>query len=91
MTSSSVGLSADLDSTSSVTVPLWQERCEDRRLSIRKVPSAPANLRVLERVDFLAPNPTPEKATAGWHEVQQDGRTKVEVYKTEIVPMREAA
>jgi putative zinc finger/helix-turn-helix YgiT family protein len=74
-----------------VTVPLWQERCEDRRLSICKVPSAPANLRVLERVDFLAPNPMPEKATAGWHEVQQNGRTRVEVYKTEIVPMREVA
>jgi putative zinc finger/helix-turn-helix YgiT family protein len=62
-----------------VPVPLWPERCEERRLSIRKVPSAPASLRLLERVEFLAPNPTPEKATAGWHEVRQDGHTKVEV------------
>lgn len=74
-----------------VPVPLWQERCEDRRLSIRKVPSAPTNLRLLERLDFTAPNPTPEKATAGWHEVQQDGCTKVEVYKVELVPVRDAA
>jgi putative zinc finger/helix-turn-helix YgiT family protein len=74
-----------------VPVPLWQERCEDRRLSIRKVPSAPTNLRVLERVDFLAPTPSPETASAGWHEVQQDGSTKVEVYKAELVPMRAVA
>jgi hypothetical protein len=60
-------------------------------LTIHKVPSAPTNLRVLERVDFLAPSPTPEKAATGWHEVQQDSRTKVEVYRAEIVPVREAA
>jgi putative zinc finger/helix-turn-helix YgiT family protein len=80
-----------------VAIPLWQERCEDRRLSIRKVPSAPGNLRVLESVDIVAPSATPETTTAGWHEVQKDGHIKVEVeakiegHEIKVMPMLEAA
>ena len=82
-----------------VSVPLWQERCEDRRLSIRKVPSAPTNLRFLERADVLEPSQSLKQATAGWHAVQHDGRTKIEVDVTvkvergivEIAPLPEAA
>lgn len=74
-----------------VPLPLWDERCEDRRMSIRHVPRTPTTVRVLERVDFQASSRAPERLNAGWQEVHQDGHTKVEVYKAEIVPMREAA
>ncbi len=82
-----------------VPVPLWQERCEDRRLSIRKVPSTPTNLRFLERADVLEPSQSLKQATAGWHAVQHDGRTKIEVDVTvkiergivENAPLPEAA
>lgn len=33
-------------------IPLWQERCEDQRLLIRKVPSQPGSLRVLHSADY---------------------------------------
>lgn len=74
-----------------VNIPLWQERCEDSRLSIRKVPSSPNNVRVLERVDYLAPGPAPSVAASGWHEVQPGGRCKVAVFRADIVPMQAAA
>ncbi len=82
-----------------VSLPLWQARCDDRRMSIRMVPGMPVNLRALKPVDFSSPNPTPDNAKTGWHEVQQDGRTKVEIEatikivgsKAEVVPMLEAA
>lgn len=73
------------------TVPLWQERCEDRRMSLHKVPAAPTTLRRLEYVDFAAVTPTTETAVSGWHQVQQDGRGSRAVFKAELVPMQEAA
>ncbi len=72
-------------------LPLWQERCEDRRLSLRKVPAAPTTLRMLERVDFAAAAPATDTAAGGWHPVQQDGRGRMAVFKAELVPMQEAA
>lgn len=72
-------------------VPLWQERCEDRRLSLRKVPAAPATLRTLERVDFAAATPATESTAGGWHQVQQDGRGRRAIFKAELIPMPEAA
>lgn len=82
-----------------VPLPLWNERWEDRRMSIHKVPGMPANLRALKPVNFASPNPTPETARTGWHELQQDGRTKVEVEarikivgsSADVMPMLEAA
>lgn len=34
-------------------IPLWQERCEDRRMALHPLPSRPAQLRVLEQMDVL--------------------------------------
>ncbi len=65
-----------------VPLPLWHERCEDRRMSMHKVPGMPDNLRALKPVNFASPNPTPKKARGGWHEIQQDSRVKVEIETT---------
>jgi len=72
-------------------VPLWQERCEDRRLTLRKVPAAPTTLRILERVDIAAAAPGTAPAGGGWHQVQRDGRGQIAVFKAELVPKQEAA
>lgn len=80
-------------------VPLWQERCEDRRMSMHKVPGVPVNLRALKPVNFASPNPMSEKAMTGWHEVKRDARTTVEIEatiklvgsSTDVIPMLEAA
>jgi len=82
-----------------VPLPLWQERCEDRRMAMHKVPGMPVNLRALKPVNFASPNPMPEKAKTGWHEVKRDVRTTVEIEatikivdsSTDVMPMLEAA
>lgn len=72
-------------------VPLWQERCEDRRLTLRKVPAAPTTLRILERVDFATEASGTAPMGSGWHQVQRDGRGNRAVFKAELVPTKEAA
>lgn len=72
-------------------VPLWQERCEDRRLTLRKVTAAPSTLRVFERVDFAASASGTAPVGGGWHQVQRDGRGNRAVFKAELVPTKEAA
>ena len=53
----------------------------------------------LKPVNFSSPNPTPDKAAIGWHEVKRDARTKLEIESTikivdsssDVMPMLEAA
>ncbi len=74
-----------------VELPLWDVRCEERRLAIRQVPSAPTHLRVLGRVDYRADETAADGRGAGWHAVQPDGHGKLEVIKADIQPQLEAA
>ena len=74
-----------------VDLPLWEARCEERRLAIRKVPSAPTRLRVLGRVDYRADETSGDGRAAGWHAVQPDGHGKLEIIKSDIQPQLEAA
>jgi len=74
-----------------VELPLWQARCEESKLAVRKVPSVPTQLRVLGRLDYRADDPASAGRADGWHAVQQDGRGKLEVIRADIEPLREAA
>ncbi|HOB94383.1 MAG TPA: type II toxin-antitoxin system MqsA family antitoxin [Aquabacterium sp.] len=44
-----------------VELPLWEVRCEESKLSVRKVPATPVIRLVSERVDVVAPRPQIER------------------------------
>lgn len=47
-------------------VPLWQERCEDRRMTLHPLPSAPTQLRVVEQMDVLTSVGSLEAPEGAW-------------------------
>ncbi len=56
-------------------IPLWRERCEDSRLSIRPVPGRLAHVTaVKQRLEFHAPEGTQPAPQAGWRQLGASAR-----------------
>jgi len=74
-----------------VEVPLWRERCENNRLTLRAVGGREVRVAMKERVSFT---PVAGELTAqqgGWHKLGPTDRRLVDTYKGQFVPMKEAA
>jgi putative zinc finger/helix-turn-helix YgiT family protein len=74
-----------------VEIPLWRERCEDGRLSLRVVPGQQVRLAMKERLDYHTPDGETAAVKDGWRELHGAGRKPAETFKVRIVPAREAA
>lgn len=74
-----------------VELPMWRERCEDSRLSLRAVPGREVRLAIKERVTY---SPVAGGQTAkgtGWHTLARTARKLTETFRDQFVPMKEAA
>ena len=74
-----------------VELPLWQERCEDSRLTLRVVPGREVRVALKERVTY---GPVAGERTAqssGWHSLGRTERKLTETFRDQLVPMKEAA
>lgn len=69
-----------------VELPLWRERCEDSRLTIRAVGGTEVRV---ERMNYS----TGQQKTqgGGWHSLGVTDRKLTDTYAEQLVPMREAA
>ncbi|MCW5238068.1 type II TA system antitoxin MqsA family protein [Verminephrobacter eiseniae] len=76
-----------------VELPLWRERCEDSRLTLRAVSGSGREVRVAmkERVSYspIAGELTVQKG--GWHTLGRTDRRLTDTFKDQFVPMKEAA
>ena len=69
-----------------VEVPLWRERCEDSRLTIRAVGGTEVRL---ERMSYSTGQRTNQGG--GWHSLGVTDRKLTDMYAEQLVPMRQAA
>jgi putative zinc finger/helix-turn-helix YgiT family protein len=73
-----------------VEIPLWRERCEDSRLTIRPVPNRITQVK--QRLDFHTPDGDTLVNNEGWRQVKVQAQTpRMETIKTLLQGFKEAA
>lgn len=79
-----------------VELPLWPERCDDSRLSIRVVSAREVRVAMKERVSYspIAETGAVQKRvlhTGGWQTLGRTDRRLIDTFKDQLVPLKEAA
>lgn len=74
-----------------VELPLWPERCEDRRMSLRSVPTGDRRVSVVGLVRYQSSAADSAAAGGGWQSIPPTGRSQIGALKSILVPMKEAA
>lgn len=78
-----------------VELPMWRERCEDSRLTLRVVPGREVRLAIKERVTYspVAGHRTTQNSgsNSGWHTLGRTERRPTETFRDQLVPMKKAA
>lgn len=76
-----------------VAIPLWRERCEDGRLSIRPIPARVATVAAVKhRLEFHVPDGDPVPGKEGWREVGDQRQVPpLETIKVRLQAFKEAA
>lgn len=73
-----------------VEIPLWRERCEDGRLSLRVIPGRVKQ--VTQRLDFHAPDGDGLVTKEGWRQITMRGRaSRMETTTVLLQGLKEAA
>lgn len=74
-----------------VELPMWRERCEDSRLTLRAVPCREVRVAIKERVTY-SPGAGDQRAQgSGWQTLGRTIRKSTETFRDQFVPMKEAA
>lgn len=74
-----------------VELPLWPERCEDSRLSLKSVSGGPVRMAIKERSSYRAEPVDQQQAGSSWQTIRPTDRKLAETFKDQFVPSREAA
>lgn len=74
-----------------VELPLWPERCEDRRMSLCGVPHGEKRVPVVALVRYQSSTAESELGGGGWESIPSAGWSKTSSLKNKLVPMKEAA
>lgn len=74
-----------------VELPLWPERCEDSRLSLKSVSGVAVRMAIKERSSYRAEPVDQQQAGSSWQTIRPTDRKLAETFKDQFVPSREAA
>lgn len=74
-----------------VELPLWPERCEDSRLSLKSVSGGSVRMAIKERSSYRAEPVDQQQAGSSWQTIRPTDRKLAETFKDQFVPSREAA
>lgn len=74
-----------------VELPMWRERCEDSRLTLRTVPGGEVRVAIKERVTYSPVAGSLRTQSSGWHSLGRTKRRLTETFRDQLVPMKEAA
>lgn len=74
-----------------VELPLWQERCEDSRLSLKSVSGVSVRLAIKERSSYRVEPVDQHRAGSSWQTILPTDRKSAETFKEQFTPSREAA
>lgn len=74
-----------------VELPLWPERCEDSRLSLKSVSGGPVRMAIKERSSYRPEPVDQQQAGSSWQTIRPTDRKLAETFKDQFVPSREAA
>jgi putative zinc finger/helix-turn-helix YgiT family protein len=74
-----------------VDLPLWTERCQDSRLSLKSVSGVSVHMAIKERSSYRAESVDQNRAGSSWQTILPTDRKSAETYKEQFVPSREAA
>lgn len=74
-----------------VELPLWPERCEDSRLSLKSVSGGSVRMAIKERSSYRAEPVDQQQAGSSWQTIRPTDRRLAETFKDQFVPSREAA
>lgn len=74
-----------------VELPLWPERCEDSRLSLKSVSGVAVRMAIKERSSYRAEPVDHQQAGSSWQTILPTDRKLAETFKDQFVPSREAA
>lgn len=74
-----------------VELPMWRERCEDSRLTLRAVPGREVRLAIRERATYNPVAGGQSGQGSGWHTLARTARKLTETFRDQFVPMKEAA
>ena len=74
-----------------VELPLWRERYEDGRLSLRVVDAREIRVAMSERTTYLSTIDGKVATNGGWQEISPKERIHTNTRKSTLTPLREAA
>lgn len=74
-----------------VELPLWRERCEDSRLTLRPVGGREVRVAMRERASYHSVAGELAAKQGGWHMLGRTERRLTDTFKGQFVPMKEAA
>jgi putative zinc finger/helix-turn-helix YgiT family protein len=75
-----------------VALPLWPERCQDSRLSLKSVSGVAVRVAMTERSSYReGAGAGGLKQAGGWQSLEPTARKPTETFKDQFVPSREAA
>ena len=74
-----------------VELPLWRERCDDRRLSLCGVPTGKSRVSSIGLVRYHASNAESDISGGGWQSIPPARRSQTSTLKSILIAVKEAA